>query len=227
MAGGPPMELIDSFKWEKRSKIITRDVHGVSGLMNLTHFSHLTAEPSTPMHFHSGILEMHCIVKGRSMARLLQEGRTRTVSYTGGEALVVFPGEYHARGSEERQDPCELYALQLNLEEAGDFLGLNPARGQTFADGTLGGGGHSEAILSRMGEGTLYGIDRDEAAVKASQAQKEMERQAAAHGCPGSRFQEISRREGSAAAQARGTDRFARCARIHPEQGFVPCSGAE
>ncbi|MGX8719342.1 MAG: ATP-binding protein [Desulfovibrio sp.] len=40
----------------------------------------------------------------------------------------------------------------------------------------------------------------DEAAVKASQAQKEMERQAAAHGCPGSRFQEISRREGSAAA---------------------------
>lgn len=137
MAGGPPMELIDSFKWEKRSKIITRDVHGVSGLMNLTHFSHLTAEPSTPMHFHSGILEMHCIVKGRSMARLLQEGRTRTVSYTGGEALVVFPGEYHARGSEERQDPCELYAMQLNLEEAGDFLGLNPARGRELCDRLL------------------------------------------------------------------------------------------
>ena len=45
---------------------------------------------------------------------------------------------------------------------------LRPAQGQTFADGTLGGGGHSEAILSRMGEGTLYGIDRDEAAVKAA-----------------------------------------------------------
>ena len=45
---------------------------------------------------------------------------------------------------------------------------LRPARGQTFADGTLGGGGHSEAILNRMGEGTLYGIDRDEAAIKAA-----------------------------------------------------------
>ena len=45
---------------------------------------------------------------------------------------------------------------------------LRPARGQTFADGTLGGGGHSEAILNRMGEGTLYGIDRDEAAIQAA-----------------------------------------------------------
>ena len=38
---------------------------------------------------------------------------------------------------------------------------LRPARGQTFADGTLGGGGHSAAILKRMGEGTLHGMDRD------------------------------------------------------------------
>ena len=45
---------------------------------------------------------------------------------------------------------------------------LRPAPGQTFADGTLGGGGHSEAILSQMGEGTLYGIDRDEAAIQAA-----------------------------------------------------------
>ena len=45
---------------------------------------------------------------------------------------------------------------------------LRPARGQTFADGTLGGGGHSAAILNRMGEGTLYGIDRDEAAIQAA-----------------------------------------------------------
>ena len=45
---------------------------------------------------------------------------------------------------------------------------LRPARGQVFADGTLGGGGHSEAILKRMGEGMLYGIDRDEAAIAAA-----------------------------------------------------------
>lgn len=127
--GGAPVELVDSFQWEKRRKIITRDVHGVSGLMNLTHFSHLTAEPSTPLHIHTGILEIHCIVKGRSVVRLVQGGETRSLSYTGGEALVVFPGEYHARGNESLQEPCELYAMQLNLAEADDFLGLNRQRG--------------------------------------------------------------------------------------------------
>lgn len=45
---------------------------------------------------------------------------------------------------------------------------LDPRAGQVFADGTLGGGGHSEAILRAMGNGTLYGIDRDEAAIAAA-----------------------------------------------------------
>ena len=46
---------------------------------------------------------------------------------------------------------------------------LNPQPGETYADGTLGGGGHSEEILKRIGEtGTLYGIDRDEAAIAAA-----------------------------------------------------------
>ena len=45
---------------------------------------------------------------------------------------------------------------------------LDPQPGQVFADGTLGGGGHSEAILRAMGEGTLYGIDRDGEAIQAA-----------------------------------------------------------
>ena len=46
---------------------------------------------------------------------------------------------------------------------------LDPKPGQVFADGTLGGGGHSEAILRLLGEtGTLYGIDRDPAAIAAA-----------------------------------------------------------
>ena len=52
------------------------------------------------------------------------------------------------------------------LEEV--LSSLNPQPGQTFADGTLGGGGHSEAILKAMGNGTLYGIDRDAAAIAAA-----------------------------------------------------------
>lgn len=132
MANGKPMELIDSFKWEKRSKIITRDVHGISGLMNFTHFSMLSSEPSTPMHYHSGIMEIHCVVKGRSTVRIYRDGGSQTISYTGGEALAVFPGEYHARGNEGLQEPCELYAMQLNLLEDGDFLGLNVRRGEAL-----------------------------------------------------------------------------------------------
>ena len=46
---------------------------------------------------------------------------------------------------------------------------LNPQPGEVYADGTLGGGGHSEAILNAMGEtGTLYGIDRDPVAIEAA-----------------------------------------------------------
>lgn len=46
---------------------------------------------------------------------------------------------------------------------------LNPTPGKVFADGTLGGGGHSFLLLGRMGgEGMLYGIDRDHAAITAA-----------------------------------------------------------
>ena len=127
-------ELIDSFTWEKRSKIITRDVHGVSGLMNLTYFSHLASEPSTPLHYHEGILEIHCVVKGRSVMQLQRENHTETLTCTGGEAMAVFPGECHSRGNGSHQEPCELYAVQLNLAEADDFLGLNPEKGRSLCE---------------------------------------------------------------------------------------------
>ncbi len=46
---------------------------------------------------------------------------------------------------------------------------LAPAPGGVFADGTLGGGGHSQAILQQIGgTGALYGIDRDPAAIQAA-----------------------------------------------------------
>ncbi|MBR2797996.1 MAG: helix-turn-helix transcriptional regulator [Clostridia bacterium] len=134
MASRGAFELVDSFTWEKRSKIITRDVHGISGLMNLTYFSHLASEPSTPMHYHQGILEIHCIVKGRSVMRLQRDDHIETLTCTGGEAMAVFPGECHARGNGSHQEPCELYAMQLNLAEADDFLGLNPEKGRALCE---------------------------------------------------------------------------------------------
>ena len=38
---------------------------------------------------------------------------------------------------------------------------LRPERGGVFLDGTLGGGGHSEAILERAPQARLIGVDRD------------------------------------------------------------------
>lgn len=59
------------------------------------------------------------------------------------------------------------YHVPIMLDEV---LGLlRPERGGIFVDGTLGGGGHSEGILRRLGEsglgGRLFGIDRDSEAI--------------------------------------------------------------
>ena len=48
---------------------------------------------------------------------------------------------------------------------------LEPQRGGVFVDGTLGGGGHAEAVLSAMpSSGRLFGIDRDDDALRAASA---------------------------------------------------------
>ena len=63
----------------------------------------------------------------------------------------------------------EFHHVPVLLSEVMEYL--SPQPGNVFADGTLGGGGHSEAILRALGpDGTLYGIDRDEAAIAAATA---------------------------------------------------------
>lgn len=47
---------------------------------------------------------------------------------------------------------------------------LSPRDGGVYADGTLGGGGHSEGILLRAPHAELYGIDRDGQAIAAASA---------------------------------------------------------
>lgn len=48
---------------------------------------------------------------------------------------------------------------------------MDPIPGGIYVDGTLGGGGHTEAILQRGG--TVYGIDRDQDALTAAAARLE------------------------------------------------------
>ena len=48
---------------------------------------------------------------------------------------------------------------------------IKPERGGVFVDGTLGGGGHAEAVLKLLPEsGKLFGIDRDDDALQAASA---------------------------------------------------------
>ncbi|MBI5306707.1 16S rRNA (cytosine(1402)-N(4))-methyltransferase RsmH [Candidatus Wolfebacteria bacterium] len=50
---------------------------------------------------------------------------------------------------------------------------LNPKEGEFFIDGTIGSGGHSAAILEKIGSnGKLLGIDWDEKAIKILKAEK-------------------------------------------------------
>ncbi|NLG57371.1 MAG: 16S rRNA (cytosine(1402)-N(4))-methyltransferase RsmH [Clostridiales bacterium] len=57
--------------------------------------------------------------------------------------------------------------LPVLYEETLAALAISP--GGSFADGTIGGGGHSAGILERLNDaGRLYGIDRDEEALAAA-----------------------------------------------------------
>jgi len=56
--------------------------------------------------------------------------------------------------------------VSVLLKETVDGLDIKPDG--IYVDGTLGGGGHSEEILSRLTTGKLIGIDQDENALKAA-----------------------------------------------------------
>ncbi len=58
----------------------------------------------------------------------------------------------------------EIYHVPIMLNEVLSLL--QPSRGGVFVDGTLGGGGHAEAVLERLPQGgRLIGIDRDADAI--------------------------------------------------------------
>ena len=63
---------------------------------------------------------------------------------------------------------AEFQHIPVLLDEVLELLA--PERGGVFIDGTLGGGGHAEAVLSRLPQtGRLIGIDRDWEAVRAAE----------------------------------------------------------
>ena len=61
----------------------------------------------------------------------------------------------------------EFKHISVLLDESIKLLDVKP--NGIYVDGTLGGGGHSELICSKLGDGgRLIGIDRDETALRAA-----------------------------------------------------------
>lgn len=67
----------------------------------------------------------------------------------------------------DNQNPSDFYHVPVLLEECLELLRVKPDG--FYVDGTVGGGGHSGAILEKLGpEGKLLGIDRDAEALEAA-----------------------------------------------------------
>lgn len=115
-------ELFDEFCWEKHKKVITFDYHKISGLKNFAYWNLSRAIIPTPMHYHSDIVEMHCLVKGKRLCHV----EDKSYNITGHEVFITFPTEMHSTGSVP-QNPSEFYAFQVDLKNKDNLLGLDKA----------------------------------------------------------------------------------------------------
>ena len=83
---------------------------------------------------------------------------------------------HHVDGAQAAErglmDYASAYHAPVMVEEVMGLL--RPERGGVFLDGTLGGGGHAEALLERGAEARLIGVDRDPDAL--AEAGKRLER---------------------------------------------------
>lgn len=129
-------EIFDDYLWQKDKQVITRNVHHLSGLGNFTHWRQNTSTPPTSMHFHSGMMEIHCMVKGKRETILENEGHPKSYSIMGNEIFLTFPYELHGTGALP-QTPCEFYALQLITRERDNILGLNKEYSNALCDRLL------------------------------------------------------------------------------------------
>lgn len=70
-------------------------------------------------------------------------------------------------GEREDENVTEFNHTPVLLHEAVDGLNIKP--NGTYVDATLGGGGHTSAILKQLDQGHLYSFDQDEAAIDYNQ----------------------------------------------------------
>lgn len=117
-------DLIDEFCWTKQQKIITKDKHNVPGLGNFAHWNYNTSSSPSPMHYHSNIIEIHCMLKGKRYTQIEKNGELTKYVTTGNQAFITFPSDVHSNGSEP-QTPYEFYAFQVIVSDPYHLLGLD------------------------------------------------------------------------------------------------------
>ncbi len=117
-------ELFDDFSWTKQNKTIPQDKHHVPGLGNLTYWNFTAAPPPKPIHYHTNIMEFHCLVKGQRTTQIKIGDQYNSYTCTGNELLLTFPFEQHGNITKS-QNPCEFYAFQLIMKNTNSILGLN------------------------------------------------------------------------------------------------------
>jgi len=118
------LEIFDEYSWTKEKQIITQDRHRVPSLRNISHFNYSSSIPPLPVHFHSNILEIHCLVKGTRFTQIQVDDEILSYNTKGNQCMITYPLELHGSGNEP-QPPCEFYAFQIDLSKPYDLLGLN------------------------------------------------------------------------------------------------------
>ena len=117
-------ELFDEFSWTKENKTITQEKHLVPSLGNLTYWNFNAAPPPKPIHYHTDIMEFHCLVKGQRTTQIKSGDKYNSYTCTGNELLFTHPFEHHGN-IQNNQHPCEFYGFQLILKNPDALLGLN------------------------------------------------------------------------------------------------------
>ncbi|MFA9376499.1 MAG: helix-turn-helix domain-containing protein [Lachnotalea sp.] len=117
-------EIFDEYCWTNNKKVITKDKHQVPGLGNFSYWTFTTSSVPSPMHYHSDIIEVHCMIKGKRYTQIEKDGKITKYICTGNQAFLTFPSELHSNGNEPLT-PCEFYAFQIIISDPFHMFGLN------------------------------------------------------------------------------------------------------
>lgn len=126
-------EIKDQFLWTKENKTITFDHHHVNGLANFTHWNYKSATASSIMHYHENIYEIHCMVRGKRRFEVFKNGELSTSTITGNQLSITFPGQIHGY-KDNFIDPYEFYAVQIDISNNENLLGLDPLFSKQLVD---------------------------------------------------------------------------------------------